>query len=373
MFRCSWCESDELMQKYHDEEWGARPCKDTKHFEFLTLEAAQAGLSWITVLRRRESYRQAFAGFDPAVVSGWGEKELEALMHNLGLIRNRQKLTASIRNAQAFLKVQQEFGSFDNYLLSFTGGQPVVNSWEKGGDIPAATEVSQAVSADMKARGFQFLGPTVIYSHLQAAGIIDDHVNWCFRKAPSTYRRAIDPLKAKVLAAIGRALDTAEVLWAVGGSAMLYRHGIVDDFNDFDLVVGTQDVIKADAALSALGTGRVKANSGMFASESFYSYEIKGVEADLMAGMVIVNDGQPYRYLFDVDSVADRWPVNGVHIPFAALEDWYILYLLMGRVEKAQRIRDYFTSHGIDHPALLARMLQPGLSKAIGELGRSLL
>ena len=372
MFRCPWCESNELMQKYHDEEWGARPCTDTKHFEFLTLEAAQAGLSWMTVLRRRESYREAFAGFDPGIVAGWGECELEILMQNPGLIRNRQKLTASIRNARAFCEVQREFGSFDNYLLSFTGGQPVVNSWEKDGDIPATTEISQALSADMKRRGFQFLGPTVVYSHMQAAGIVDDHVNGCFCKAPAG-RAGIDPAKARVLAKIGRALDGEGILWAVGGSAMLYRQGIVDEFNDFDLVLGAQDVQKANAALLALGTGGVKANSGMFACDSFHSYEIDGVEVDVMAGMVIVSDGQPYHYLFDEDSALDRWPVNGVHIPFAALEDWYILYLLMGRAEKVQRIRDHFARHGLGNPALLARMLRPGMPETIRELGQSLL
>jgi DNA-3-methyladenine glycosylase I len=371
MFRCPWCESNELMQKYHDEEWGARPCTDTKHFEFITLEAAQAGLSWMTVLRRRESYREAFAGFDPAAVAGWGERELEILMQNPGIIRNRQKLTASIRNAQAFVKVQREFGSFDDYLLSFTGGQPVVNSWEKDGDIPAATETSQALSADMKKRGFQFLGPTVVYSHLQAAGIIDDHVNGCFRKAPAG-RAGIDPNKARVLARIGRALEAAGILWAVGGSAMLYRHGIVDDFHDLDLVVGAQDAQKADAVLSALGTVQEKAPSDTFASDFYRSYEIEGVEVDAMAGMVIISDGRPCRYLFDEDSITGRWPVNGVHIPLAALEDWYILYLLMGRAEKAERIRGHLERHGVWHPALLARML-PGMPDTIRELVNSLL
>ena len=179
--RCEWGDSSDIYRKYHDEEWGVPVHDDLKMFEFLVLESAQAGLSWITILKRREGYRKAFAGFDPEKVALFNETKVEELMQDTGIIRNRKKIESTITNARVFLKVQSEFGSFCNYIWSFTGGKPIVNHWEKLSEMPAQNELSVAISRDMKKRGFSFLGPVVIYSHLQATGIVNDHLTYCFR------------------------------------------------------------------------------------------------------------------------------------------------------------------------------------------------
>jgi len=181
MNRCPWCEEDELYIRYHDEEWGAPVHDDIKHFEFLVLESAQAGLSWLTILKKRESYRQAYDGFDPEKVALYDDKKIEELMNNIGIIRNRRKIEASINNAKRFLEVVKEFGSFDKYIWSFVDYQPIKNRWEDISDIPVYTDLSERVSIDLKKRGFRFLGPTIVYSHLQATGLINDHLVSCFR------------------------------------------------------------------------------------------------------------------------------------------------------------------------------------------------
>jgi DNA-3-methyladenine glycosylase I len=180
--RCPWAgESDALYIKYHDEEWGVPVHDDRKMFEFLVLESAQAGLSWITVLRKRENYKKAFANFDAQRVAKFGERELGEMLQNPGLIRNRQKLSAAINNAQKFLEVQKEFGSFCNYLWGFVDNKPIINKWRTLKQLPAKTKLAEEISADLKRRGFKFLGPTTIYAHLQATGLVNDHLVSCFK------------------------------------------------------------------------------------------------------------------------------------------------------------------------------------------------
>lgn len=179
--RCPWCGTDELYVRYHDEEWGVPVHDDKKHFEFLVLESAQAGLSWLTILRKRENYRKAYDGFDVEKVAQYDENKINELLQNSGIIRNRRKIEASINNARQFLKVQKEFGSFDNYIWSFVDYKPVVNCWENIQQLPARSELSDRVSKDLKSRGFKFLGSTIIYAHLQATGLINDHLVRCFR------------------------------------------------------------------------------------------------------------------------------------------------------------------------------------------------
>ncbi|WML37263.1 DNA-3-methyladenine glycosylase I [Clostridium sp. OS1-26] len=179
--RCSWCGDDPLYTKYHDEEWGVPVHDERKHFEFLVLESAQAGLSWITILRKRENYRIAYDNFDPDKVANYSEEKINELLQNSGIVRNRRKIEASINNAKMFLDIQKEFGSFDNYIWKFVNYRPVINSWESISDVPATSTLSDEVSKDLKKRGFKFLGSTIIYSHLQATGIINDHIVNCFR------------------------------------------------------------------------------------------------------------------------------------------------------------------------------------------------
>lgn len=179
LIRCSWPGNDPLYIKYHDEEWGVPLHDDQKLFEFLSLESAQAGLSWITILRKRDNYRKAFANFDPKKVAKFDEKKVKALMKNEGIIRNELKIRAAINNAQRFLEVQKEFGSFDKYIWSFVGGKPIVNK-RKGFDVPATTKESDALTKDLKARGFKFLGSTTVYAHMQATGMVNDHKVTCF-------------------------------------------------------------------------------------------------------------------------------------------------------------------------------------------------
>jgi DNA-3-methyladenine glycosylase I len=177
--RCVWPGTDPLYIKYHDKEWGVPVYDDKKLFEFLILEGAQAGLSWITILRRREGYRKAFAGFDVKKVAKFTEKDVERLMNDPGIIRNRLKIQSAIKNAEAFMKVQKEFGSFSNYQWQFVGGKPIQNKRVR--KIPATTRESDAFSKDLKKRGFSFVGSTIMYAHMQAVGMVNDHLTKCFR------------------------------------------------------------------------------------------------------------------------------------------------------------------------------------------------
>jgi len=178
--RCGWCKADPVYLKYHDEEWGREVRDDKKMFEFLVLESAQAGLSWITILKRREAYKNAFAGYDAEKVARMTEENVELLMQDSGIIRNRKKIQATISNAQHFLEVQKEFGSFCRYLKSFLPeGKPIMNHWKSLNEIPASTPLSDAISKDMKKRGFKFFGTTICYAHLQAVGYVNDHLDDC--------------------------------------------------------------------------------------------------------------------------------------------------------------------------------------------------
>lgn len=179
--RCAWAGNDPLYIRYHDEEWGVPVHDDRLHYEFMVLESAQSGLSWLTILRKREGYRTAFAGFDPKLVAEYGDADVERLVQDPGIVRNRRKITAAIRNARALLEVQREFGSFDTFLWRFVGGKPVKNRWSSIRMIPPSTEVSTAVAKELKRRGFGFLGPIVCYSHMQACGLVNDHTTDCFR------------------------------------------------------------------------------------------------------------------------------------------------------------------------------------------------
>jgi len=179
--RCPWAGTDPLYISYHDEEWGVPVHDDRTHFEFLVLESAQAGLSWLTILRRRENYRIAYEGFDPCRVSRFGEEKIAELLNNRGIIRNRKKIESSVQNARCFVELQKEFGSFDAYLWAFVDGKPVVNSWESLSQIPSQTGLSDRITEDLKRRGFRFIGSTILYSHLQAVGVVNDHLVHCFR------------------------------------------------------------------------------------------------------------------------------------------------------------------------------------------------
>jgi DNA-3-methyladenine glycosylase I len=180
--RCAWVNPDDaLMREYHDREWGQPIHDDHKHFEFLVLEGAQAGLSWSTVLRKREAYRRAFSQFDPRKVARYSDQRIESLMSDAGIIRNRMKITSAVRNARAFGAVQDEFGSFDAYCWRFVDGRPRHNRWNSIKQIPATSRESDAFSKDLKQRGFSFVGSTVIYAHMQAVGMVNDHLVDCFR------------------------------------------------------------------------------------------------------------------------------------------------------------------------------------------------
>ncbi|MCH8004106.1 MAG: DNA-3-methyladenine glycosylase I [Nanoarchaeota archaeon] len=179
--RCGWPGNDELMVKYHDKIWGKPIHDDRELFEFLILEGAQAGLSWSTILKRREGYRKAFANFDVRKVSKFTEKDVKRLLNDSGIIRNRLKIMATIKNAQHFLEVQKEFGSFDKYLWQFVGGKPIKNKFKTMKEIPAVTKEAEALSKDLKKRGFGFVGPTIMYAHMQATGMVNDHTVDCFR------------------------------------------------------------------------------------------------------------------------------------------------------------------------------------------------
>ena len=179
--RCPWCEINELEVAYHDQEWGVPVHDDRRWFEFLILEGAQAGLSWDTILKKRDNYRKAFAGFDPRRVARYDGRKRAALMRNPGIVRNRLKIASAITNAKTFLEVQREFGSFDRYIWQFTGGKPKRNRWRAMQQVPATTPESDAMSKDLKRRGFRFVGSTICYAFMQATGMVNDHLISCFR------------------------------------------------------------------------------------------------------------------------------------------------------------------------------------------------
>ncbi len=179
--RCEWAGTDPLYIAYHDKEWGVPIFKDSKLFEFLILETFQAGLSWITVLRKRENFRIAFDNFDYKKIAKYDEKKQQVLLQDAGIIRNKLKIKATITNAQAFLQIQKEFGSFSKYIWDFIDQKPIKNSWIKMDEVPANTELSDVISKDLKKRGFKFVGTTVIYAHMQATGMVNDHTTNCFR------------------------------------------------------------------------------------------------------------------------------------------------------------------------------------------------
>ncbi|MFH1770698.1 MAG: DNA-3-methyladenine glycosylase I [archaeon] len=181
MKKCSWCHGNNLMEKYHDEEWGKPLHDDTRLFEALILDGAQAGLSWQTILNKRENYRKAFDNFDAEKIAKYNNKKVEELMQNTGIIRNRLKINSAIGNAKAFLEIQKEFGSFDKYLWSFVGGKPIKNKFKTWKDVPATSKESDALSKDMKKRGFKFVGSTIVYAAMQGVGMVNDHEVSCFR------------------------------------------------------------------------------------------------------------------------------------------------------------------------------------------------
>jgi DNA-3-methyladenine glycosylase I len=179
--RCGWSNTDPLYIDYHDKEWGVPVHDDRTQFEFLVLEGAQAGLSWMTVLRKRARYRLAFDNFDPAVVARYGERKIAALCNDPGIIRNRRKIEAAVQNARAFLTIQESFGSFDAYIWRFVDGRPKQNAWRTVAELPARSAESETLSKDLKRRGFGFVGPTICYAHMQATGLVNDHILACFR------------------------------------------------------------------------------------------------------------------------------------------------------------------------------------------------
>jgi len=192
--RCPWAGTDPLYIRYHDMEWGVPVHDDGKLFEFLILEGAQAGLSWLTILKKRPEYRRAFDNFDPSKVARYSTKKTNILLSNPGIVRNRLKVNAAVTNARAYLQVQDEFGSFDHFIWQFVDGQPITNQWLRLEDIPAETETSNAMSRELKRRGFKFVGPTICYAFMQAVGMVNDHLTTCYR-----YREIRDTLADKHL------------------------------------------------------------------------------------------------------------------------------------------------------------------------------
>lgn len=181
--RCPWAGNDDEYIAYHDHEWGVPIHDDYKFFEFLILEGAQAGLSWLTILRKRENYRRAFAEFDPVLVAAYDEEKIGELLLDPGLVRNRLKINSAVRNAHEFVRIQKEYGSFDSYIWGFVDGRPIINTWESLRQVPAETIESRIISKDLKKRGFSFVGPTIMYAFMQATGIVNDHLASCFRHA----------------------------------------------------------------------------------------------------------------------------------------------------------------------------------------------
>jgi len=181
--RCAWAGEDPLYQRYHDREWGVPLHSDKKLFEFLSLEGMQAGLSWITVLRKREAFRQAFDGFDYNIVANYDSGKIEELINNSAIIRNKLKINAAVSNARAFLEVRREFGTFNRYIWGFVDNLPIQNTWTSLQEVPAKTLLAEELSKDLKMRGFSFVGPTIVYAHMQATGMVNDHTTDCFRHA----------------------------------------------------------------------------------------------------------------------------------------------------------------------------------------------
>jgi len=179
--RCPWCGSDPLYTSYHDLEWGVPLHEERRLFEMLTLEGAQAGLSWLTILRKREGYRRAFAGFDPQLVAGFGDADVARLLADPGIVRNRLKIASTISNARAVLEVQARYGSLDAFLWRFVDGSPIRNSWRSMAEIPSSTALSDVMSRELKLHGFRFVGSTICYAHMQATGMVNDHLTSCFR------------------------------------------------------------------------------------------------------------------------------------------------------------------------------------------------
>lgn len=179
--RCPWCGTDPLYVAYHDNEWGVPCYDDWKLFEFIILETFQAGLSWITILRKRENFRKAFADFDPVKVARFTDKKMTALMEDAGIIRNKLKIASAVTNAKAFLRCQEEFGSFSTYFWHWVDNKPIINHWHSMQEVPAKSELSTTIARDMKKRGFVFMGPTIVYAHMQAMGLVNDHLIQCFR------------------------------------------------------------------------------------------------------------------------------------------------------------------------------------------------
>lgn len=179
MRRCDWCGEDPLYKKYHDEEWGVIVHDDAVLFEFLILEGAQAGLSWITILRKREAYQKAYDGFDVNKIADYDENKIQELLQNSAIARNKLKIRSSVNNAKLFIEIQKEYGSFDKYIWSFSDNKQIVNNWENMSEAPVTSDLSDKISKDLKKRGFKFVGSTIIYSYLQAVGIINDHMIWC--------------------------------------------------------------------------------------------------------------------------------------------------------------------------------------------------
>jgi DNA-3-methyladenine glycosylase I len=320
----------------------------------------------MTVLKRREAYREAYAMFDRRTVAGWGDTQAEKLMSFPGLIHNRQKIAASIKNAKAFMNIQSEFESFDRYLLSFFGGKPLVHSHADISSIPPVTALSRLISIDMKKRGFSFMGPTVVYAHLQAAGIVDDHVDNCFKKAVFPASGPLDEGKLTVLFKAGQALKDAGVLFGIGGSAMMYFYGLAEDFRDIDLVVALPDAGKAEEVFLRLGVSCPAKNSDVFVTDVFRSFLVDGIGIDLMAGLAIRHEEGVFRYPFDASSLPRSFPVMGALLPFCALEEWCVLYDLMpGKENKAEKIRRHFIRAGARYPALLIRMLEAGVPQRV--------
>lgn len=180
-YRCSWCIGDPLYEAYHDEEWGVPVYDDATLFEFLTLETFQAGLSWITVLRKRENFRKAFDNFDYLKIAKYDQPKIDTLLQDAGIIRNKLKVKATVTNAQAFIKIQNEFGSFSKYIWGFVNGKPIKNNFKSIEEVPANTSLSNQISKNLKSRGFKFVGTTVVYAHMQATGMVNDHETQCFR------------------------------------------------------------------------------------------------------------------------------------------------------------------------------------------------
>ena len=179
--RCKWCLSDPVYIRYHDREWGVPVQQDRKWFEFLVLEGAQAGLSWITILRKREAYRKAFDNFDFNKVANYNERKIQSLLKDEGIVRNRLKIRSTVQNAKAFLRIRDEFGTFNKYIWQFVDGKPICNGWKSLKQVPAKTELSDKLSKDLKQRGFTFVGSTICYAHMQATGMVNDHTVDCFR------------------------------------------------------------------------------------------------------------------------------------------------------------------------------------------------